>query len=347
MADLMPDVEKKEPIPIFVIGMNRSGTKWLSNELSKHPEISCVKNEVTGIRETNMLSSFGNKFDIKVLDEYIGLVELWAATGFFERTSVDKTILYERDTRPASSYEMFETVMDEFSRLQKTKYWLQKTNPILGRKLSEIRPNAKFVVIYRNMKDQIRSNLARTHARPSTITLARAVFSYVRDRKILDQIVKKINCPVVKYESLKTNRDEELANIFATWKLDRGLIEENIDLKPNTSFGDQAKRDEYFSTFHHFIISSFHSFRCWPNGSQHHFWLEMLNAKSKPIAKRPQERLSTFMKNTPTFAQKNFLSLQKNQIDDSKHLLPGQTLTILSDSNSRAMHHLTGSGFLC
>ena len=28
--------------PIFVIGLNRSGTKWLSNELAKHPQIACV-----------------------------------------------------------------------------------------------------------------------------------------------------------------------------------------------------------------------------------------------------------------------------------------------------------------
>ncbi len=252
----MSEVENKKPIPIFVIGMNRSGTKWLSNELSRHSEISSVRNEVTGIRETNMFVAFANKFDISILDEYIGLVELWAATDFFKRTGVDKKILLEREQRPRSSVEVFEIVMDQFARLQNTKHWLQKTNPIIGSQLTKMRPAARFVIIVRNMKDQIRSNLARTYPNPGFMVIARAVFSYVRDKKILDRIVRETDCPVVKYESLKSDRENVLRNILTGWNLDPETVESDNDLKPNTSFGDNKKRADYFSGFNHFVISA-------------------------------------------------------------------------------------------
>lgn len=252
----MTRVENTEPIPIYVIGMNRSGTKWLSNELSRHSDISCIQNDVTGIRETNMFIAFANKCDIRVLDEYIALVELWSATDFFERTGVDKKILYECENRPTSSVEMFQIVMNEFARIQETKHWLQKINPIIGRQLAESLPHAKFVIIHRNMRDQIRSNLVRTYPDPSPLVIARAVFSYVRDKKVLDQIVRISQCLVVNYESLESQKEIVLRRIFKSWNLDPNATVGDADLKPNTSFGTDQKRDVYFSKLNHLIIGA-------------------------------------------------------------------------------------------
>ncbi|MBA7629902.1 hypothetical protein ES703_37409 [subsurface metagenome] len=43
--------------PIFVIGKNRSGTKWLSNVIANHKDIACIQHELFGgILEANVIS---------------------------------------------------------------------------------------------------------------------------------------------------------------------------------------------------------------------------------------------------------------------------------------------------
>ncbi|MCK4320989.1 sulfotransferase [candidate division WOR-3 bacterium] len=34
--------------PIFVIGKNRSGTKWLSNVIANHKDVACIQHELFG-----------------------------------------------------------------------------------------------------------------------------------------------------------------------------------------------------------------------------------------------------------------------------------------------------------
>lgn len=33
------------PLPVFVVGRNRSGTTWLANQLCEHPDIAGVQQE--------------------------------------------------------------------------------------------------------------------------------------------------------------------------------------------------------------------------------------------------------------------------------------------------------------
>ena len=55
---------------IIIIGMDRSGTKWISNEISNHPDIIAIRDEEhNGILETNMFTMFLNNFNIENLDE--------------------------------------------------------------------------------------------------------------------------------------------------------------------------------------------------------------------------------------------------------------------------------------
>ena len=63
--------------PIFIVGKNRSGTKWLSNILLNHPNIAGIQSDYhRGILETNMFQNmpiiFGN---LKDIDNFIGVTE--------------------------------------------------------------------------------------------------------------------------------------------------------------------------------------------------------------------------------------------------------------------------------
>ena len=74
--------------PLFVVGLNRSGTKWLSNTLCQHAEVAGVLHErFTGILETNMLDTIPRVFpDLREGDDYAAVIELWSATEFFGLT---------------------------------------------------------------------------------------------------------------------------------------------------------------------------------------------------------------------------------------------------------------------
>ena len=82
---------------IFVLGKNRSGTKWLSNIILNNKEIAGIQsNYHRGILETNLFNVFNRKFgNLKRRDDYIAFVEVFTATDFFKLTGLSKELLYK------------------------------------------------------------------------------------------------------------------------------------------------------------------------------------------------------------------------------------------------------------
>lgn len=234
--------------PIFVIGLNRSGTKWLSNELAKHPDIACVLSEKTGIRETNMFRGFGRKFDLTKFDDYVGLIELWSTTDFFERTGVDKQRLLELDPLPRDPYGLFAGLMELFAAREQKPFWLQKGPPIAGLELIDKFPNASFVAVRRNMHDQIRSHLKLTGNR-SYFHLARATFAYVRDMQLLARFCRKTRCPIIEYRGLEDNKEGLIAELFQSLGLTPSPLSAKVgqELIRNSSFQTPESKEQYLS----------------------------------------------------------------------------------------------------
>ncbi len=234
--------------PIFVIGLNRSGTKWLSNELAKHSEIACVQNEKTGIRETNMFRGFGRKFDLQKFDEFIGLIELWSTTDFFERTGVDKTRLLQLDPLPKDHYALFGALMQMFANQQGKRYWLQKGPPLAGMELADRFPDALFVAIRRGMHEQVRSRI-KLSGDPSYINLARATFAYVRDARLLARFCRTTRCPVIEYADLEKNKDALITGLLNTLGLSPTQAPAKVarELIPNSSFQSPESKEQFLS----------------------------------------------------------------------------------------------------
>ena len=113
--------------PVLVIGMDRSGTKWLSNILCNHYDIIGIQYEKAyGILETNMFGIMQKRFgDISALENYIGFIELWAQTNFFRISGIEKSFFYNLNYKP-SVLELFEILMNELAKRQKKEFWLQK-----------------------------------------------------------------------------------------------------------------------------------------------------------------------------------------------------------------------------
>lgn len=240
--------------PIIVIGMNRSGTKWLSNLICSHQDVIGVQSRRHfGILETNMFGPMQEKFNLSSPDDYVGFLEMWANTEFFRRTGIDKQVFYELNPRPRNFYEIFERLMNEFAEKNGKSYWLQKTAPSLAIGVLEYFQSAKIILIRRNLLDTLRSTWA-LHKDQSSRKIIRTTFTYVHQRKTLRSIANKYNVAELDFTELKSSTTEEMSRIF----LEIGLDPNNASLeqlyKKNTSFDNDSERHTIMSTFDRIVV---------------------------------------------------------------------------------------------
>lgn len=228
--------------PIIVVGMNRSGTKWVSNIICSHDEVVGVQSRRTGgILETNMLGTMQEKFDLSYPDDYVGLIELWSRTEFFRRAGIEREMFYRLSPRPRSVFRVFELLMDELARRRGKKYWLQKTQPVRAPRVLEHFPNARVVVVRRNLLDTVRSTLAlqRRHGREN---LFRATWRYVYESKLLDRVCRRPGVIEVQYDALLANPEREKARLLTGLGLDAARTTREAAFPRNTSFTDESQR---------------------------------------------------------------------------------------------------------
>jgi len=232
--------------PIIVVGMNRSGTKWISNILSNHPQVvSAQYDRGDGIQETNMLGAFPRAFgDLAVPDNYVGLIEWWAQTDFFRILGIEKEHLYRLDPRPRHPYDLFCCVMEEYARRKGGRFWLQKTSPHRGAACRAHYPEAHLVVIERDvvatLRSAIRLRMRRSGGRRAIL---REVVSFVHQEKLLGRLRGKPRVVELTYEALLADSSAESRRVCAALGLsyEPGMIE--IPFRPNTSFRSAGERD--------------------------------------------------------------------------------------------------------
>lgn len=233
--------------PIIVIGMNRSGTKWLSNIICSHEAVIGVQSpRFGGIVETEMLGPMRDKFDLAFPDDYIGLVELWSRSEFFRIASFDRQMFYALDPRPRDALELFELGMNELARKNDCTFWLQKTSPVSAPAVLEYFTNARIVVTRRNLLDNLRSNVA-LQSRYRSPRLFQATCRYVYEDKLLDRICRRYPVVHMRYEDLKADTEREKARLFAELGLGRPRNPEPASFPRNTSFASDHQRSEILS----------------------------------------------------------------------------------------------------
>jgi hypothetical protein len=245
----MTNSTSSRPVPILVVGMNRSGTKWLSNELSAHPGIVSVQDtRHTGILETNMLWAMDRKFDLRSDEDYVGLVEMWSKTDFFQITGQSKEdLFYDVEQRPETATAMFRTLMDAFARSNDADFWLQKTSPLVALDTMSELADARIVVIRRNLMDNLRSRIQHSRNRVGRASIVRAVGIYALEEKAMDRLEQRRPSVSVAYEDMRGDVD---ATLRPAWRF-LGLEPPGSNEYPwrrNTSFSKDQDREEVFTS---------------------------------------------------------------------------------------------------
>lgn len=146
-------------------------------------------------------------------------------------------------------------MMDKYAEEQKAEFWLEKTpaHSLYFTELSEIFPNAKFIIVKRNILDSIKSdirlryfneNMQKEMKVPKIFFIFFLVFRYYLYYSSINNQDEKENCLFIEYENFKKNRLELTKNIcdFIDIDFEQTLLEDKY--KPNTSFTSEKERNK-------------------------------------------------------------------------------------------------------
>jgi hypothetical protein len=284
--------------PIFVLGVHRSGTKWLANILCSHSLIAGIQAERHyGIHESAFFCIEKDRFgDIKKDENYIEFIETFSNSDYFILSKLDKAYFYKN--RPYSYDEFFRMMMDKYAEEKHTDFWLEKTpaHLLYFRDLVKIFPTAKFIIIKRNIMDSIKSdlrlkfynkNMQQQMKYPKIFMIFFLTFRYHFYYSNMHDKHLKQGYLLVEYETLKKNRIEETKKIckYLGIGFEQQMLEDVY--RPNTLFTSDKERGEVLTKQEQTLIKIMnHIFRIVPNQIYHCF-LPLYKQKFKEVAGIP------------------------------------------------------------
>jgi len=247
--------------PIFVVGNNRSGTKFTSNLILNNQSVSGVQNEYhRGILETNVFNNAPKVFGpLSERENYIAFVESFAATDFFKTTNLNKEILYQKRTR--NYYDFFRYVMNSYAKKNNAKFWLQKIHPYVLPRVYLYFTDAKYIFIKREVVDTVRSavNHQKKMNTYTKCTLLKETFLYWYGIKIMNSFDNKHkdNILFIDFEEL-VNYTEKVVKRICSF-IDLHFFPDMLisKYKRNTSFTNKWERATFLSRIDTILIKLF------------------------------------------------------------------------------------------
>lgn len=242
--------------PIFVLGKHRSGTTGLANHLSEHSDIAGIQHEQHwGIHESGYFTYISGRYgSLAHWPNYREFVEVMSASDYFRLAGIEKE--YMLSLWPTSYAGFFRAVMEEYSRRQNSRYWLEKSPSHTKRALwlAEEYPEARFVAIIRNVADVVASSLFHHDGRDEPepegaerlFALVRVVLGWVYYKKSIYALQNQYpsRTTIISYQDFLEKKNSVLKNICAFLEVD---FEENICTLPysrNSSFSDGETREK-------------------------------------------------------------------------------------------------------
>ena len=239
--------------PLFVLGKQRSGTTWLSTQLSQHSQIACVRDDHhSGIEESAYFSHVAGRYgDLSKKTNYVEFVEVVAVSDFMRILGIDKDFLYA--LWPTTYEGVFEAVMTRLAQRKGSRYWLDKTpeHTLIADKLAALYPNAKFVAILRDAHDVMRSSIGRygdKTLRHRRYLLARGTLNLAHHNQEIRRFARRSErVHTVRFEDMKSDAEGVFRDVCRFLELDfePGVLEEAY--RPNTTFVRGRERNRVLS----------------------------------------------------------------------------------------------------
>lgn len=235
--------EKENNPPVLVVGLNRSGTKWLSNLISAHPEVYSVQHsDHFGILESNVFNDFSRMFpDLNSIETRVAFEMLWSKTDFVNITNINLPDLLS-EHRPENVFEAFKLLMNCAAETHNCTTWLQKCSPVQMAAHGEHFRNARRIFIKRRFDDVLVSAIENSKSAGRKTGEWRLVLNFCLQNQVLQNISRQPKTISVLYEDLKSDPDKVIAEVFEFLGLELDSLRQNEVFSPNTSFAGSKRR---------------------------------------------------------------------------------------------------------
>ena len=260
---LMNSDADSDPTPIFVLGLQRSGTTWLANVISQHTRIAAVQSDdhfgiLSSIYFSHFVPAYG---DLSDEENFRRFATDFASSDYYKVSGLDPDWLMSVKSRSYS--QIFRAMMDEFSRQQGgAAYWVEKS-PVhtpLANELAEAYPDARFICVVRRPQAATASQLWLHGARPTARARIRALLSLSLHRAQQRLLIhfceqRKDRCFLTQYENFVANTESETRRAceFLGLKFEPSMLQ--LPWRRNTSF-HSMDRQKALGIFDRIVVST-------------------------------------------------------------------------------------------
>lgn len=253
--------------PVFVLGLQRTGTTWMGNVLCSHPDIAGIAaDDHRGIHESIYFSHFAAAFadlnDEGVRRRY---VDYFTASDYYILSDLPPEWLTETLADTSVHAEIFDRMMSAVARRSGARFWVEKSphHSALAEMLQEALPHARFICVTRPSLTLVRSRLhaygrtAPKHPKRA-IDIARGVIANTYFTRHLKRFAARTPQAIhVDYQTFADDTPSELARISAFLDLDADGFAQDAGYAPNSSFASSADKTRSFSALDRLLVRLF------------------------------------------------------------------------------------------
>lgn len=235
--------------PILVVGLPRSGTKWLAATIAQHTNVAAPPCSRGGVHESNIRQLSVMFSELSFLDQYIALSELFVLSDMFKDMDLPESFPYELSPRPLNYAQLLRASLSAYAEKQGCSHWVQKFSPSDYHLLRNDFPDAYIITIERSVKDSIRSVKAAAVRRNRSFSAFRSAIFYGVQLKMLTRF-KKLTGYVggFRYETLRENRGKDILCMQEVMGLQpEQPIVKKTENQGHSSFRSEQERAKMFS----------------------------------------------------------------------------------------------------
>jgi len=236
--------------PVFILGLQRSGTTWMANQLEALPQVSAVAAaEHNGVHESIFFSHFARAFgpweDAHARRRF---GEAFRHSDYWVLTELPDTTLTRCLAQSATYADFFCAVMDRLAQGQGAQAWVEKSphHTLMYLDLALAIPQARFICVVRETEGMVLSRFSGFGRTPPTglrraADLVRATTVNTLFTRYLKEVSQQPNCMLVQYEAMRNNTLETNQAILEFLGIPALAADMKSRFEPNSSFSGAEK----------------------------------------------------------------------------------------------------------